>query len=114
MDDFEVKPMAGTITIENGPQHPLTSLKTTVNKTAEPPINKWLLVRNGGKFHTAWDILIISLALWICFSVPIQIAFEPASLNSKANKMFNILIDTVFLVDIIIAFRTTYRSSLSS
>lgn len=105
--------MQGTTTAENGPQQPLTSLKTTVNIKAESSINKWILVKNGGKFHTAWDIIIISIALWISFSVPIEIAFEPASLDSKANRMFNVIIDTVFLVDIVIAFRTTIRSSLS-
>jgi hypothetical protein len=52
--------------------------------------------------------MIMFLATWNSFSIPIEIAFEPEIANSPYYIIFNSLIDFVFFLDIIVTFRTTY------
>ena len=68
-------------------------------------------IRGEGKFRTLWDLFIIILALWTCFSLPVQIAFQPDSLETEANMIFNFFIDIAYIVDILLNFRTTIRHS---
>jgi Ion transport protein len=79
-------------------------------------IISWLsipLIRVNGTFRTRWDILIIILSLWVCFVLPVHIAFEPDGLDSDINFYFNNLIDIAFVVDIVLNFRTTINNPLT-
>ena len=51
--------------------------------------------------------MIILLSLWICFTLPLDIAFEPATFNSRIYTIFNYTTDALFALDIIFNFRTT-------
>lgn len=47
------------------------------------------------------------LSVWNCFSLPVDIAFEPKEFDNLPNVVFNHIIDTCFALDIIINFRTS-------
>ena len=48
------------------------------------------------------------LAIWNCIQVPYDIAFLPDRDNGKAEFAINQIIDMVFILDVILTFRTTY------
>ena len=62
----------------------------------------WLMIKTNASSKTYWDLLIILLAIYNCFQIPFQIAFEPAFLEGKSVKMFNNVIDILFLLDILV------------
>lgn len=72
-----------------------------------------LIINSNSKFRTRWDILIIVLSLWICFTLPVQIAFEPATLNGLSNDVINYFADIVYIIDLFLNFRTTFRNVLT-
>lgn len=55
-----------------------------------------------------WDIFIITVAIYNCFSIPLKIAFAPPILDHVAVETIDNIIDILFIIDIIVAFRTTY------
>ena len=58
-----------------------------------------------------WDFLIILLAIYNSFALPMEIAFKPPWLMTSSNYIVNTIIDCLFAIDILISFRTTYLSS---
>ncbi len=46
------------------------------------------------------------IATWNALSLPIELAFEPEFTKSQQNATLNAIIDFLFLIDIIIVFRT--------
>lgn len=48
------------------------------------------------------------LAVWNCFSLPLDVAFEPPELEHPFFIALNFVIDSAFFIDLIINFRTTY------
>ena len=56
----------------------------------------------------------MALSLFNCFSVPIEVAFEPPFLQKSIFQFFNFVIDFVFFMDIIISFRTVYIDDLGN
>ena len=53
-------------------------------------------------------MLVIVFAIYNCFSIPFEIAFEPIEMESANFFIGNTLIDLAFALDILIAFRTTF------
>ena len=51
------------------------------------------------------------LALFNCFSIPIQVSFDPPGMNTVGLTVINNTIDFLFAVDIFVVFRTTYIDS---
>jgi hypothetical protein len=49
----------------------------------------------------------MAISLWNVFSLPVDIAFEPPLLQTFANAFINHIIDLMFLIDILLNFRTT-------
>jgi len=68
----------------------------------------WFMVRVNDPRKTIWDFFIILTAIYNCFSIPLQIAFEPPILETAPFETANNIIDFLFVLDILIAFRTTY------
>lgn len=60
------------------------------------------MIKTNSIAKTYWDLLIILLAIYNCFQIPFQIAFEPAFLEGKSVQMFNNVIDILFLLDILV------------
>jgi hypothetical protein len=48
------------------------------------------------------------LAIWNCFTIPVEVAFEPEELEHPIFLVINSMIDLLFAVDLFIVFRTTY------
>lgn len=53
-------------------------------------------------------MLVIVFAIFNCFSIPFEIAFEPPMMESAWFFILNTLIDLAFVADIVVAFRTSF------
>lgn len=71
------------------------------------------MVKAQGVNRLRWDFIIIFLAVYQGITIPIAISFNPDRLNSPFFKTLDSLIDLVFLVDIVLNFRTTYIDSVT-
>ena len=60
-----------------------------------------------------WDMFIICLAVYNSIGLPIDLAFQPPMFQWGWVIVGEILIDTCFILDIILAFRTTYMNPLT-
>lgn len=58
-----------------------------------------------------WDLIIMGCAIWNCFSIPLELGFDPPIAETIPWVIFNAFIDFLFLLDILLTFRTTYISS---
>lgn len=59
---------------------------------------------------TQWDLFIMILATYNCIQIPLEVAFDPLVLRNSSVKATGVTIDLVFLLDIVISFRTTFIS----
>jgi hypothetical protein len=66
------------------------------------------MLKGSGSFRRKWDMFIIFLAIYNSVSIPLTIAFEPKDMSTTAFQILDSCIDLIFLIDIIIAFRTTF------
>ena len=73
--------------------------------------NSWFLFRNGDRFKTNWDLLIMILAIWNWFIIPFEVSFEPEFTRTVYFKISNNIIDFLFFGDIIVNFRTSFINS---
>lgn len=73
--------------------------------------NSTCLFRYNDTWRANWDLFIMGLAIWNCFVIPIEVAFEPSFLNNFIFTVINSLIDFLFLIDIFVVFRTSYVES---
>jgi hypothetical protein len=64
------------------------------------------MIHHNDNFRVRWDIFIMALALWNCLSIPFDVSFEPEM--PLGYQIFEYFVDTCFIVDIFIAFRTSY------
>lgn len=55
-----------------------------------------------------WDYFVLVLALYNSFTIPLEQAYSPNFLKSSFSSMLDVLIDVLFLVDIILMFFTSY------
>lgn len=53
-----------------------------------------------------WDFVVMMLAVYNCLQIPFQVAFEPDS--SVGFYAWERVVDVLFFLDVILAFRTTY------
>ena len=66
------------------------------------------LVKISDPWRVKWDIFVIFLALYNCFSIPFEVAYQPSSDSEVTVAIFDVLIDMMFILDIAIVFRTSY------
>lgn len=57
---------------------------------------------------TRWDLFVMFLATYNCIQIPLEVAFDPDILQQSFLKTFGVLVDIIFFLDILVAFRTTY------
>ena len=57
---------------------------------------------------TKWDVLIMALAIYSGFIIPLDFGFSPYFLQEPLGQFLNILIDILFLADLIIGFFTNF------
>ena len=53
-----------------------------------------------------WDYFVMCIATWNALLLPIELAYEPEWTKTSANTWINAFIDLLFLLDIIVVFRT--------
>ena len=70
---------------------------------------KWFYRQNELK-KVKWDLFIMLLATWNCFTIPINSAFEPKGMQTFWFEAINSFIDIIFMIDVIINFRVTYMN----
>ena len=56
-----------------------------------------------------WDLFIMILATWNCFSIPFSVAFQNDYVDPLWLEIFNSSIDFIFILDLLTSFRTTYQ-----
>jgi hypothetical protein len=71
------------------------------------------MVKAQGVNRLRWDFIIIFLAVYQGITIPIAISYDPDRLNSPFYKTLDSLIDLIFLIDIVLNFRTTYIDSVT-
>lgn len=73
----------------------------------EVPLARFMW-RSNDKQRVNWDLFVMIIATWNCFSLPFDVAFEPPIMSSVGFTITNFIIDFCFLLDIIVMFRTTF------
>ena len=73
--------------------------------------HKKYLFRSGDGFRIKWDLIIMTLAIYNCFMVPVQFSFDPDYAYSIWFNCIELSINLFFIADIVISFRTTYIHS---
>ena len=58
-----------------------------------------------------WDYIVLILSIWNALVIPFDQAFESEALREGVMVMLDILVDIVFLVDIILGFFTSVINS---
>ena len=62
------------------------------------------IISHQSKFKDDWDFLVMIAACWNVFLMPIEIAF---TFHSVTVDVINLCVDFIFIIDMIIVFRTT-------
>ena len=78
-----------------------------INVLNKEPLNKFI-IRLAHPFRIKWDLFVMILATWNVFSIPFIVAFIPKFDESISLQVFNLLIDFLFFIDIVLNFRTTF------
>lgn len=59
-----------------------------------------------------FDMVVMFLAIFNSFFVPLKVAFEPEFLYSGPLEFVNFIIDFIFVCDVIMGFRTIFIDNL--
>jgi hypothetical protein len=65
------------------------------------------MIRFSSPYRFLWDSFIILLALFKALVIPFEIAFNPGFMKTIGYEFIEYFIDVLFLIDILINFRTT-------
>merc|ERR1719242_2776349 len=79
--------------------------RTTYNQT---PLNKMWILHPFGAFHKYWDLLVVALCIFSVIEVPILLCFEMEVDLEHPTGVISLLVDILFLIDIVVIFRTAY------
>jgi len=77
------------------------------------PKSKWFMWRVHDKRRIQWDLFIMLFAIWNSIQIPYSIAFNEDQETSVFNIILSLMIDSFFIADIFINFRTTYMDEES-
>ena len=73
---------------------------------------KWIIKINH-PYRVRWDVIIMIFSIWNSITSPIEIAFKPPEFARTDMVTANYAIDILFLVDIVLNFRTSYTNALA-
>lgn len=85
---------------------PILISKYLTDRTSEEHGHKDFIVSFNHPALFKWDLLIIALAIWNSAFIPFELAFEPP--ENPIIVLMNATIELFFMIDIGIAFRTSY------
>ena len=81
------------------------------------------IINHESVFKVTWDWIVLALVLYTAIEIPFAIAFHTRETPSKGvwkkissgepREIVNFLVDIMFIVDILINFRTTYEGKKS-
>lgn len=71
------------------------------------------LIRINDPRKIYFDVFVIILAIYNCYSIPLEICFNPVEMESNFFLVLNSIIDIIFGVDIFIQLRTTYYDAMN-
>ena len=91
------------------------SLSSSSNPRPETHLHP-CTIRHDSLFKAVWDWLILALVIFTAIEIPYSVAFLIPLQGSKWSNfdkatpllVFNLLVDVMFIVDILINFRTTF------
>jgi hypothetical protein len=66
------------------------------------------MVKMQGKSRQYWDFLILGLSVYQAIVIPLQICMAADNFNSPLIITFDSIVNLIFLMDILIRFRTTF------
>ena len=66
------------------------------------------MLRQAEPARTNWDLFVMLLAIYNSFSIPIFMAFQPASESNPGMIAIDFIIDMLFMFDIVLNLRTTF------
>jgi hypothetical protein len=69
------------------------------------------MIRYNDNLKFWWDVMIICLAVYNAFVIPVSIAFKPELFQDPAFVFFDVLVDAIFFVDIMVNFNTTFYNN---
>lgn len=81
-------------------------IKDLLNDSFTQVKRRKCILRVDEKKRLRWDTFVIILAIWSVLYVPFSISFRIS--DDLAIQMVNYFVDSIFVMDIIINFRTTY------
>lgn len=59
-----------------------------------------------------WDLVVMVGAIVNCFAIPLQVSFDPKEMDHLIYHIVSRLIDFLFLIDMMINFRTAFIDDL--
>jgi hypothetical protein len=80
-------------------------------KFIQKQVIKSFIFRPNDNFKSKWDLMVIFCAVFNCYTIPYKVSFEPPIMNTSFFTVLNLIIDIIFLIDILINFRTSYIDS---
>jgi len=68
------------------------------------------VIKYNNPYKQAFDLLVILFAIFNSLSTPVEISFKPEYIENYPFKIANGVIDVIFLVDLVVNFRTSFIS----
>ena len=72
-----------------------------------------MILRLNHPYRIKWDLIVMALSIWNSISTPIEISFEKTIFEEEGIHIFNSVVDAIFIIDILINFRTSYINPLN-
>ena len=88
----------------------------TSYKAAEPTFYPWT-IRHDSFMKAVWDWIVLLLVIYTTIEIPYYVAFvlpthKKIRWAASASEVINLIVDFLFIVDMVINFRTTYVCGL--
>ena len=83
-------------------------MKITTKRLNKSLQNKKWMFRSGDGWRVNWDLFIMFMAIYSWFAIPVQLSLNPEFTNHPAYIIVDALINAIFIIDVIINFRTTF------
>lgn len=74
---------------------------------SEKDVDKFIF-RPNDDLKLRWDLVVMIGAIINCFAIPLQVSFKPDEFEHASYNALSRIIDFLFLLDMIINFRTAY------
>ena len=100
-DEFKSRNVQMRLVAEKNPNGTYTFKQVPRQQESGTKKGKWMMRMNDPRL-TYWEVLIIVLAVYNSYSIPVEIAFDPAPMRSNWFTLLNSIIDLMFLLDIFV------------